>query len=177
MDLPALPIPVATVFRRMDDLDTTQWGVGVVFNMPIGNRRGRAEVTAANRRVFQAELEMRRVEQQIDIDIRNSIERVATLQRRLDTARRSVALAQESLQVENRMLDEGRSTSFQVLQAQNSLSDARTRELAALVDLMKASIEVNVVSGKLLQQFGLNISNEFDALSNRDRRILRWPLR
>ncbi|MCD8482582.1 MAG: TolC family protein [Verrucomicrobia bacterium] len=164
-------------FRRMEDLDTTQWSVGVVFNMPLGNRRGRAEVSAASRRVFQAELEMRRVEQQIEIDVRNAVERIATLERRLNTARRSVSLAEESLQVENRMLEEGRSTSFQVLQAQNSLSDARTRELAALVDMMKASIEVNVVAGRLLQQFGLSISSEYDSLANRDRRILRWPVR
>lgn len=164
-------------FRRMEDLDTTQWSVGVAMRVPIGNRRAKAEASAANRRSFQAEMEIQRIEQQIYIDVQNAIERVATLQRRLRSAERSVELAQESLNVEMRMLEEGRATSFQILQAQDSLSDARTRQLAALVDLKKAVVEVDVVSGRLLNQFGLSLSSVYDELSNKNRRILRWPIR
>ncbi len=161
-------------FRRMEDLETTQWSTGLVLRMPLSNTRARAEARAANRRSLQAELEVQRVEQQIFIDIRNAIERVATLQRRLVTSQKSIDLAEESLNVENRMLEEGRSTSFQVLQAQDSLSGARTRKLAALVDLKKAAAEVDVVSGRLFTQYGLQIESAHDQITGREMRLLRW---
>lgn len=161
-------------FSRMEDLETTQWSTGLIFRMPLSNTRARAEARAANSRSLQAELEVQRVEQQIFIDIRNAIERIATLQRRLITSQKSIDLAEESLNVENRMLEEGRSTSFQVLQALDSLSDAKTRKLGALVDLKKATAEVDVVSGRLFNQYGLQIESVRDHLTGRNQRLLRW---
>lgn len=160
--------------RRAEDLDTTQWSGGLVLRMPITNTRARSEARAADRRKLQAEIEVQRVEQQIYIDVRNALSRLATLERRLQTTQNSIRLAEESLQVETRMLEEGRSTSFQVLQAQDSLSDARTRALAALVDLKKASAELDVVSGRLLFQYGMELSEVRDPFLGRPARFLRW---
>lgn len=165
---------VRNSFNRMEELETTQWSTGLVFRMPLSNTRARAEARAANRRSMQAELVVQRIEQQIFIDIRNAIERVSTLQRRLVTSQQSIQFAEQSLNVETRMLEEGRSTSFQVLQAQDALSNARTRKLAALVDLKKATAEVDVVSGRLFSQYGLYLESARDYHSGRERRTLRW---
>ncbi len=165
---------VRNSFRRMEDMDTTQWSAGLVLRVPLSNTRARSEARAAERRRLQADIEVQRVEQQIYIDIHNAIERLETLQRRLRTAQQSIQLAEESLEVENRMLEEGRSTSFQVLQAQDALSNARTRHLAALVDLKKASAELDVVSGRLLNQYGLELTEIEDPFTRRKMRLLRW---
>ena len=54
-------------------------------------------------------------------------------------------------------LSEGVTTSFEVLQLQKDFSDARSREFAALADLNKAIVDLQLATGTLLEQQGVEL--------------------
>ena len=90
----------------------------------------------------------------ISLDVSNAVQRIDTLQHRLETAQQSRKFAEQGLEVEQSRLDAGKTTSFSVLDFQRKASDARTRELAARVDLKKAEAELWAACGLFLQKHG-----------------------
>lgn len=140
--------------------DEPQWGAGISLTIPLSRREGRARVSAANLRLRQAELRVEQLRQRIALEVENAVARLDVLDQRLETARSSVRFADESLQLEQARLENGQTSAFAVSELQRRLADARTRELAARVDLTKAVTELWSVSGQLLAQHGIDVNRE-----------------
>lgn len=151
-----------------DSFDTAReggeptWAVGVVFSVPLGNREGRSEMRMAKRRAQQAQLEIEKVRTDVSLQILNAVRRIETFQQRLETAIKSRELAEKALEAENRRFENGLSASIDVLDLQTQLSSARTRELAAQVDLAKAEAELWLANGEMLEQLGLAVRDVGD---------------
>ena len=64
-------------------------------------------------------------------------------------------------------LTEGVTTSFEVLQLQKDYSQARSREFAALSDLNKAMVDLQLATGTLLEEQGVQVVS--DAARTRQR--------
>lgn len=136
-----------------------QWGVGLSLNIPLSPREGRAKLAAARLRVRQAELQRTELQQRIALEVENAVRRLDVLGQRLATARSSVNFASEGLRLEEARLEQGQTSGFAVAELQRRLADARTRELAARVDLTKAVTELWSVSGLLLEKHGILIAD------------------
>jgi outer membrane protein TolC len=135
-----------------------QWSAGAVFSMPIGNVKARAEARIAKRKLAEDELNTAELHTGISLDVSNALERLSMLQRRLETATTSRTLATQGLDVEQNRLEAGQTTSFSVLDFQRKVSEARTRELAARVDLKKAEAELWASIGLLPKMLGVEIN-------------------
>lgn len=147
-----------TSYDRVIEGRHPQWVAGLVFSVPIGNQEGRARITSARKMRRQALLDIKRIEHDIALDLQNAVARLETIDQRLRTARESLRLAEEALRIEETRLDAGRTTSYRVLELQTAVSDARTRELAAMVDAQKALAQVWAVSGRLLLEHGFYLA-------------------
>lgn len=132
-----------------------QWSAGLVVSIPIGNRREKAQIQARQLEKRQLVLNLKQVEMDIAVQIDTAISRIATTRQRLETANRSVDLARQTLEEEEKRLVEGVTNSFQILAAQEDLATAETRELAAQVDLHKSIIDLWLASGTLLEHLGI----------------------
>jgi outer membrane protein len=132
---------------------------GVIASLPIGNHKAAADLRTARRKVQQAELTVAELKTTISIEVSNAVQRLDTLRLRLDTARQSREFAQQGLEVEQARLSAGKTTSFSVLDFQRKVSDARTREIAARVDLKKAEAELWGATGLFLQKHGFSTSD------------------
>lgn len=130
------------------------WSVGFVFSVPIGNQEGKAQAAAARRQGRQSELEIKKLEHEISIEIQNAVARLEMVGQRLETAGVSRQLAEEALRIEETRLEAGRTTSYRVSELQGIAADARTREVAARVDAQKAVVHVWAVTGRLLDEHG-----------------------
>jgi outer membrane protein TolC len=126
--------------------------------MPIGNRTAAATARNSKRRQQQAELRSEELRTTIAIEVSNALGRLEALQRRLENATQSRTLAAAGLEVEMNRLDAGKTTSFNVLDLQQKTSEARTREVAARVDLKKAEAELWAATGELPARLGLAIN-------------------
>jgi outer membrane protein TolC len=69
----------------------------------------------------------------------------------------SVKLAADGLDAQQRMLGSGKTTSYEVAQAQRDFSQARSRELATLVDLNKSIAQFQFVLGTLPEHLRINL--------------------
>lgn len=143
--------------------DEPQWSAGMSVTVPLSWREGRARSAAANLRVRQAELRETELRERIGLEVENAVRRLDVLGQRLETARSSVAFADEGLRLESARLESGQTSAFAVAELQRRLADARTRELAARVDLTKAVQELWSVSGVLLERHGIEIARTGEA--------------
>lgn len=144
-------------FDRASEAREPAWAVGLAFNYPLGNRSARAEQRLAGRRRDQAELAIEKVQTEIALQVLNSARRIETYLQRLETAVKSRELAETTLAAEEKRFERGLTSSFNVLEFQTKLSDVRTREVAARIDLQKAQAELWSVTGQLPRQLGVEI--------------------
>jgi outer membrane protein TolC len=108
---------------------------GLTFSIPLGNVAARAQAKQGKLNVEQGLLAVKRQEQQIMVDIDNTIRAVQSTFERVSATRE---FAEDALAAEQKKLENGKSTSFVVLQLQGNLTTARSAEIRALADYKKA---------------------------------------
>ncbi len=141
-----------------DDVGSTDnpvWTVGVVVRVPLGNRRARADYQGALLDEERALLELKRLEQEIVVEIDNAVGSVITNRKRIEATAAAVRLAEESLRAERERLQNGLSTSLLVLQAQSALADARAAAIRARTDYDKSLVELARAEGTVLRRHGI----------------------
>ncbi len=115
------------------------YGFYLTVEMPLWrdrtNEASLAQIAINERRLNS---QMKNEQQLVMVDVRNAYEGMQTQKKALDAARVSRQLAEEQLAGENKRFEAGLSTNFEVLQYQNDLSDARVREIQALINVEKA---------------------------------------
>ena len=122
--------------------DFRTFRVGVNITLPLRNRTAQAQLGHALAEGRQIDAQRERMDQQIEVEVRNALQTLETSRRRVDAARSSRINAELQYQSEQRKFDAGQSTNFLVLDRQNALSSARGRELKALTDYTKGIAEL-----------------------------------
>lgn len=126
------------------------WRVGLNFNLPVRNRTALAQLGHALAEGRQIDVQRQRLEQSVEVEVRNALQAVETAKRRVEAAKNSRINAELQYQSEERKFDAGQSTNFFVLDRQNALSSARGRELRALTDYTKAVAELQRAMSTIL---------------------------
>jgi outer membrane protein TolC len=85
------------------------------------------------------------------------LSRIETLRQRLETARQTRSLNEEAVRIAIRQLEEGKISSFDVIETQRRLYDAKSRELGARADLNKAITQLWLATGTMLEETGITI--------------------
>lgn len=136
-----------------------EWTVGVLFSYPIGNRSARGELEASRLQTRQAVLRLKQIEREIVLRLNNAMQEIDTDLKRLDAADEAVRLAEETLVAEEKKLEAGRSTTFNVLRIQEDLLLARLKRLDAVSDYNKALVAFYREKGTLLEELGIRITD------------------
>ncbi len=138
--------------------DNLTWLVGLNFSMPLQNRsaRGQNEVARATRDRSWLDAGA------LELDIRDSVIRfssqIDTAAERLGLARKAVGFAQQSLKAEEAKFAAGNVTNNDVLLRQQELNVAESQIVRSTVDLMLAEIQVQAVTGDLLDRYGVSLT-------------------
>lgn len=149
-----------TAYEDYKERDQPTWSAGVVVNVPIGNRTGRARVTEAYNRKRQALLNVKRTEVALLAAFDNARRDIDSAVERTRLVQDTVKMAAAALDAQQRILGSGKTTSFEVAQAQRDLSQARSRELATLVDLNKAVSQLQFIVGTLPNELQVDLKVE-----------------
>jgi outer membrane protein TolC len=134
------------------------WSVGLAFSYPIFNRAARGAKGVAE---FNLETERARqttLEQDIVLNVRNAHRAIETAARQIDAAAKSRELAERNLDAARKKYDNGMTTSFEVSQIQNQLSEAKSSELLALAVYRKAVSAYHSAIADILDWKGVTIS-------------------
>jgi len=150
-----------------DMSDNPQWTLGIVLKFPIGNRTAEGDLRIAQLEAEQKLLSLKRLEQEILVEIDNAIKELETNKQRIEATKVSKRLAEESLRAEELKLREGLSTSHNVLEFQEELVKAKSREIIAIVDYNKSLVELSRLKGTILEEENITFSEYTNAMVRR----------
>lgn len=144
-------------------IDTTAEGryprhtIGAVFSIPLGNRAARSNYRAAREQRVQSELEIQQKEQSIFVEVDNAISSVRSAYELVGSTKLAREFAEAALDAENKKLENGKSTSFVVLQLQRDLTAARSAEINALTAYNKALNSLAYREGRTLERRNIEL--------------------
>jgi outer membrane protein TolC len=144
---------VDTTFGR----DYNNWKVGLVFSYPILNRAAKGAEGAARYNLETAKSQLTVLEQNIIVDVRNAHRVIETAEKQIVAAGKGRELAERNLDAARKKYENGMTTGFEVSQLQTNLSDARSREVNALVAYRKAVAAYHSSVADILDWKGVRI--------------------
>lgn len=139
--------------------DFPGWSVGVEVGIPIQNRAAKARATIAELAVDQGRTGIEQVRQVVTTEVRLAVRALETASQELESAKVSVRLQTANLDAERKKFTNGLSTSFQILQVEEDLTNARSREVRAVTNYRRAMVEYYRSMGKLLERSGVDIQD------------------
>jgi outer membrane protein len=130
---------------------------GVVVSFPV-TRTGERNYYRASQAAKQlAQLQVKKAEQAVFVEIADWVNRVQSRFTQVGSTHKARTYAEAALAAEQKKLENGLSTSFFVLQLQETLIAARTAEALALADFNKAKAQLAFAEGSILQKRNLQL--------------------
>jgi outer membrane protein len=129
---------------------------GVKFNYPIYNRDAKALHRRALLAREQAQKALENLSQLVEVDVRTAYIEVNRTKQQIAASSVTRMFDEEKFRIETEKLRVGKSTSFQVAQAQRDLLVSRIAEVRALTNYLKALIDLYRQDGSLLERRGIS---------------------
>lgn len=142
-------------FQTAYGYDFPTYSASLSYSVPLRNRRAANNERAARASVRNAHLAYAELENQVVADLRNALRDVHYQARAVEAAAKSRQFAERQLEAEQVRYREGLSTTFQVLEFQQTLSAALSSEQAARANLAKARATLLHAEGRLGESLGL----------------------
>ena len=146
-----------------DSLDTIadgrfpKWGGAVVLTLPLSRKTERANHKIQKVNVSNAILQLKTLEENIKSSIDDAVKKVRSNFATIESTREARVFAEAALDAEQKKLENGKSTNFQVLELQDKLTQARAAEIRALTDYNKGLHDLYLREGTTLQRNKINL--------------------
>ncbi len=147
-----LPHAYKTVFTE----GFTTWQVSFQVDIPLRTRSLDSQYAQQKIQRQQTLMNRRSQEQNIQVEIRNAVQKLKTNRQQVEQAKMQQQLSQEQLDGEVKRYDAGLSENFRVLDRQNQLAMSENTYLVNLINYKKAIIALQKAMYSLLE------SNEFE---------------
>jgi outer membrane protein TolC len=132
--------------------DNPFWSYGAQMTIPLSQRSARNNYKAAKATKEQIELQVKQLEQTVLIQIENAIALANTDFQRVSATREARVYSEAALEAEQKKLESGKSTSFEVLRLQRDLTSSRSAEIRALADYNIALAQIALNEGATLER-------------------------
>ena len=157
---PATQGGFSDAFQQVLDQDFERWQVQLLLSYPLQNRERRAQRVISDLALERGLVELEQLQQQIVTEVRAAARQVETAAKQIEAARVSRELEERNLDAERKRYENGMSSSFRVLEIQEDLTLARSREVAAITAYRRALSEFYRSIGMLLEQKGVELEGE-----------------
>ncbi|MEE8484102.1 MAG: TolC family protein, partial [Nitrospinota bacterium] len=131
--------------------------VGLVAEYPLYNRKAKSNVAKNVMELSQAETRFMSLRQGIEVEVLSASRAVKTAEQKIHASRASSVLAEKKLEAETKKYDVGASTIFTVLEYQNDLAAAQSKEINAVTDYIKALAQLDLATGMVLKKHNVSI--------------------
>jgi hypothetical protein len=131
------------------------------MRIPLKNRQAQADMTASLLEKRQAEIRMRQSENAIRTEVQNALIGLQQSRARFQAAEKARVLQEQTLDAEQKKFNLGASTIFLVVQAQRDLALARSLEITAKNNYVKAKVELDRAVGRTLQENNISIEEAY----------------
>ena len=139
-----------TVLSQLFARNFPNYSVGLNLNIPIRNRAAQAQVATDQLTYRQQQLVLQRLENQVRVDVQNAQIGVSNARAQLIAAQKAQVLQQQTLEAEQKKLQLGASTTYNVILAERDLVTAQSATVAAEAAYAKARVELDRSTGQIL---------------------------
>ncbi len=164
---PAFIGGTGTLLSQIFTRDYPNYGIGVQLTIPLRNRIADADLVRDLLQVRQAEVRLRVNVNQVRVDVENARLALERSRASYDAAAETVSLQEEALQAEQERLAVGQSTSFNVIQFQRDLEQARSTALVAGGNYEKAKAALDRAMGRTLATNGVKFEEGLSGIVTR----------
>ena len=151
-----LPRPIkggySDALDQIRQRDFDGWSATLTLGIPIQNRAAKAGDIIAKLDLERGQVTLDQIKLQVTTQVRTAARAVITAAKQIDAARISVKFQERNLDAEKKRYENGMSTSFRINQVQDDLTQARSREVTAVVNYRTSLANFYGVTGKLLEQ-------------------------
>jgi outer membrane protein TolC len=140
------------------------WSIDLTFGFPLQNRAARTARAIADLDLARAQTAMEDARNGVITEVRQAARRVETAAKQIEAARASRTFQERNLEAERKRYENGLSTNFQVTQIQDALTQARSREVNAVVNYRTALAEFQRTIGQLLPTEGIELEDQEPAV-------------
>ena len=136
------------------------YAVGVGLSIPLGDRSSKLAELSARNGLRDAEIGLVELRQSIRIEVRQAVHEVAVGFRRIELARTSRELAEQTLDIEQAKLAQGLTSTFRLTAVEDDLVRAQNGELDATIAYLNALTSLDRILGTTLQSWGIEVEGE-----------------
>jgi outer membrane protein TolC len=151
------PREFSGAFGQITDRSFPYWYYGAQLTYPVGNIGARNNYKAAKVNKEQSQLVLKQKEQTVLIAVDDAAKLVQTDFARVEATREARLFAEAALDAEQKKLENGKSTSFFVLQFQRDLTTAKFNEIQALAEYNIALSQLAFQEGTSFERHHLNV--------------------
>lgn len=149
---------------QVTGLDFRGWVIDLTFGFPLQNRAARTARAIAELDLARAQTAMEDARNGVITEVRQAARRVETAAKQIDAAKASRVFQERNLDAERKRYENGMSTSFQITQIQEDLTQARSREVNAVINYRTALAEFQRTIGRLLDEEDIEIADQEPAV-------------
>jgi outer membrane protein len=143
---------------REDNLP--RYSFGLLFSVPLENKAARGAYREAKLERDRIQMELKQLHQAVLIQVEDAVARAQSDFERVAATREAAETARLAYEAEVKRLENGKSTSFQVLQFQERLDTARSQEIRALADYNRALAELYFSEGTILDRARIRVESK-----------------
>ena len=145
------------VADHMASGDFYNYTIGIKIEFPLGNRYAKSQYSRAKVEALRAATYLKDLENIIINEMRGAVRQVETNLEMIEAARASLKLADEKLKAEEKKYEVGLSTTHDLLEFQEDLARAESREARTLAEYEKSLVNLARVKGLLLEEHNITI--------------------
>jgi outer membrane protein TolC len=152
-----IPGGVVDALKQMWGFNYTGYNVGFNLIIPLDNKSAKADFSRSVNERKLSDARMEATTSGIALEVRNAITAATVASARVDTARATLDLAQQTLTAEKAKFDAGTSILQFVLERQRDVATYETAEIQAEVNYTKALVDLDHAMGMTLKRNGLQL--------------------
>lgn len=156
------PNTASDAFSQAIDRRGDDWGIGLRFTLPWGQRNARSNLERTLYRIEQEELRLTEIKQDLLRSVRSAWRDLDTSKQQLSAAKLVVQLQEASYEQERGKYDEGLSTFRALLEAQRDLDVAKLTFLDARLATVLAEISLSRIDGSILERHGIEWNTQLE---------------
>ena len=144
-------------FQQMNDGSRPFYSYGGQLTIPLSNTKARSQLKAGKATEKQLLLRLKQLEQNVMVEIDNAVKQAESAWESVGATKQARIYAEAALDAEQKKYAVGKSTTFTVLQLQNTLTADRGQEIRALANYYEALATLAQKEGSTLQRYRIDV--------------------
>jgi len=135
--------------------------IGLQLNLPLRNRVAQADIVRDELTLRQSEIRNQQLLNQARLEVEDAMIALDRARAIFDAAVQSRVLQEQSLDAEQQKYAVGLSTTFLIIQYQTYVAQARSTEVVAKSDFVKARTALQRATGQILQDYNVSVEEAY----------------